>query len=318
MAAQAMAQFRFSPLSSHYRYHYQYNYHSTPSFPSPRRHPRNQRLHLSFSGGDRGGSGGGGGGGDSDGGGGDNEKNVGLGVVGMVLNGWRSRIVADPQFPFKVLMEELVGVSAAVAGDMATRPKFGLNELDLVFSTLVVGSILNFILMYLLAPTSCSSSSSTLPWIFARCPSSHMFEAGPYGSVERLGTLLYKGGVFALVGLGAGLVGTAISNGLIATRKKVDPTFQSPNKSPPMVLNAFTWAAHMGVSSNVRYQTLNGVEFLLDKWLPPLLFKFSVLALRFINNVAGGMTFVMLARFTGSQAAAAAAVPVPVPVPKHS
>lgn len=234
--------------------------------------------------------------------------------MGMVLNGWRSRVAADPQFPFKVLMEELVGVSAAVAGDMATRPKFGLNELDLVFSTLVVGSILNFILMYLLAPTSCSSSSSTLPWIFARCPSSHMFEAGPYGSVERLGTLLYKGGVFALVGLGAGLVGTAISNGLIATRKKVDPTFQSPNKSPPMVLNAFTWAAHMGVSSNVRYQTLNGVEFLLDKWLPPLLFKFSVLALRFINNVAGGMTFVMLARFTGSQAAAA----VPVPVPKHS
>ena len=147
MAAQAMAQFRFSPLSSHYRYHYQYNYHSTPSFPSPRRHPRNQRLHLSFSGGDRGGSGGGGGGGDSDGGGGDNEKNVGLGVVGMVLNGWRSRIVADPQFPFKVLMEEL----------------------DFVFSTLVVGSILNFILMYLLAPTSCSSSCSTLSWILATC-----------------------------------------------------------------------------------------------------------------------------------------------------
>ena len=146
MAAQAMAQFRFSPLSSHYRYHYQYNYHSTPSFPSPRRHPRNQRLHLSFSGGDRGGSGGGGGGGDSDGGGGDNEKNVGLGVVGMVLNGWRSRIVADPQFPFEVLMEEL----------------------DFVFSTLVVGSILNFILMYLLAPTSCSSCS-TLSWILATC-----------------------------------------------------------------------------------------------------------------------------------------------------
>ncbi|RZB51911.1 putative serine/threonine-protein kinase PBL28 isoform B [Glycine soja] len=30
------------------------------------------------------------------------QKNVGLGIVGMVLNGWRSRIVADPQFPFKV------------------------------------------------------------------------------------------------------------------------------------------------------------------------------------------------------------------------
>ncbi|CAJ1948238.1 unnamed protein product [Sphenostylis stenocarpa] len=308
MAAQAMAHFRFSPLSSHQRYHYHYHYHSTHSFPSPR-HPRIQRLHFAFSGGDigsgAGGGGGGGGGGDSDG------DSVGFGVLGMFLNGWRSRVAADPQFLFKVLMEELVGVSAAVVGDMATRPNFGLNELDFVFSTLVVGSILNFILMYLLAPTlsSSSSSCSTLPSLFARCPSSHMFEPGPYGIVERCGTLVYKGGVFALVGLVAGLVGTAISNGLIAMRKRVDPTFESPNKAPPTVLNALTWAAHMGVSSNVRYQCLNGVEFLLEKWVPPFVFKSSVLALRLANNVVGGMTFVMLARLTGSQS-------VSVPQPK--
>ena len=39
-------------------------------------------------------------------------------------------MAADPQFPFMVLMEELVGVSACVLGDMASRPNFGLNELD--------------------------------------------------------------------------------------------------------------------------------------------------------------------------------------------
>ena len=57
----------------------------------------------------------------------------------------------------------------------------------------------------------------------------------------------------------------------------------------------------MGVSSNLRYQTLNGIEFMLEKGLPPLAFKSSVLALRLINNVLGGMTFVLLARITGSQ-----------------
>ncbi|KAM1122227.1 hypothetical protein FF1_003778 [Malus domestica] len=31
----------------------------------------------------------------------------GFGVLGMFLNGWRSRVAADPQFPFKVLMEEV-------------------------------------------------------------------------------------------------------------------------------------------------------------------------------------------------------------------
>nr|KYP74946.1 hypothetical protein KK1_007641 [Cajanus cajan] len=296
-----MAHLRFSPLSSHRHFH---PHHRTPSFPSPR-HPRTQRLRLSLSGGDSGagagrGSGGGGGGFDS----GSDPGGAAFSVVGMVVNGWRSRVAADPQFPFKVLMEELVGVSAAVAGDMATRPNFGLNELDFVFSTLVVGSILNFILMYLLAPTL--SSSSTLPSLFATCPSSHMFEPGPYGVLDRFGTLLYKGGLFALVGLGAGLVGTVISNGLVAVRKRVDPTFQSPNKAPPTLLNALTWAAHMGVSSNLRYQTLNGVEFVLEKLVPPFVFKSSVLLLRLLNNVLGGMTFVMLARLTGSQAVAGA------------
>ncbi|KAE8734034.1 ZIP metal ion transporter family [Hibiscus syriacus] len=245
--------------------------------------------------------------GDSGGGGrGDGDSHddswKGFGVLGLLLSGWRDRVTADPQFPFKVLMEELVGVSACVVGDMSTRPNFGLNELDFVFSTLVVGSILNFTLMYLLAPTaSASSSSSNLPALFANCPPGHMFEPGAYALTNRLGTFVYKGALFAAVGFAAGLVGTAITNGLIKLRKKMDPNFETPNKPPPTLLNALTWAAHMGVSSNLRYQTLNGVEFLLAKGMPPLVFKSSVLVLRCLNNVVGGMSFVILARMTGSQ-----------------
>ncbi|KAF2306596.1 hypothetical protein GH714_019685 [Hevea brasiliensis] len=221
----------------------------------------------------RGFGGGGGGGGESGGWSGDsdfeNSSSSGFGILGLFLNGWLSRVAADPQFPFKVLMEELVGVSACVLGDMASRPNFGLNELDFVFSTLVVGSIMNFTLMYLLAPTA-SAASTTLPAIFANCPTSHMFEPGAFSLMNRLGTFVYKGTIFATVGFAAGLVGTAISNGLIAMRKKMDPTFETPNKPPPTVLNAVTWALHMGISSNLRYQTLNGIEFLLQKGLSPL------------------------------------------------
>ncbi|XP_073298172.1 protein RETICULATA-RELATED 3, chloroplastic-like [Primulina huaijiensis] len=250
------------------------------------------------------GNGGGGGGSSGWSGGGDSREFKsswdGFGTIGAFVNGWRSRVAADPQFPFKVLMEELVGVSSCVIGDMASRPNFGLNELDFVFSTLVVGSILNFVLMYLLAPTL-SLSTQSLPGIFASSPASHMFEPGPFSLVNRLGTCIYKGALFAAVGFAAGLVGTGISNGLINMRKKMDPSFETPNKPPPMVLNATTWAIHMGVSSNLRYQTLNGVEFVLAKGFPPFLFKTSVVVLRCLNNVLGGMTFVILARLTGSQ-----------------
>lgn len=82
----------------------------------------------------------------------------------------------------------------------------------------------------------------------------------------------------------------------------MDPNFETPNKPPPTVLNASTWALHMGVSSNLRYQSLNGIEFLFEKGLPPLVFKSSVVVLRCLNNVLGGMSFVVLARLTGSQA----------------
>ncbi|KAG6492199.1 protein RETICULATA-RELATED 3, chloroplastic-like [Zingiber officinale] len=227
------------------------------------------------------------------------------GPLGLFLEGWRSRVAADPQFPFKVLMEELVGVSACVLGDMASRPNFGLNELDFVFCTLVVGSIVNFVLMYLLAPTAASAAgASALPGIFATCPTSHMFEPGSYSLFSRMGTFAYKGVTFAAVGFAAGLAGTAISNGLIALRKKMDPGFVPPNKPPPTVLNALTWALHMGLSSNFRYQTLNGIEYTMEKALPSSGFKASVVVLRCLNNVLGGMSFVMLARITGSQKAA--------------
>lgn len=223
-----------------------------------------------------------------------------IGPLGFFINGWRSRVNADSQFPFKVLMEEIVGVSSNVIGDMASRPNFGLNELDFVFSTLVVGSILNFTLMYLLAPTATSTASS-LPGLFSRCPTSHMFESGAYSLLDRIGTFVYKGVIFGTVGFAAGLMGTALSNGLIGLRKKMDPDFETTNEAPPTVLNALTWALHMGVNSNFRYQTLNGVEFWLAKSMSPGMFKANIVILRCLNNVLGGITFVITARITGSQ-----------------
>lgn len=49
-----------------------------------------------------------------------------------VQDGCRSTV------PFKVVMEELAGVSNSVVGDMASHPNFGLNELNFVLSPLVV------------------------------------------------------------------------------------------------------------------------------------------------------------------------------------
>ncbi|GAQ82959.1 hypothetical protein KFL_001300220 [Klebsormidium nitens] len=222
--------------------------------------------------------------------------------LSVILEGWKERVEADPSFPFKVLTEQVIGVSASVLGDMAGRPNFGLSELDFVFSTMIVGSILNFSLMYLLAPTLATAGATTLPWIFHNCPPGHMFEPGGFNLLQRSGTFVFKGIQFAAIGFAAGLVGTGMTNLLLKLRKKMDPDYDG-NSPPPLVLNAATWALHMGLSSNLRYQALNGLEFLLAPKMNPSIFKTGVFLLRTLNNVGGGASFSILAKMTGSQKA---------------
>jgi hypothetical protein len=206
---------------------------------------------------------------------------------------------------------------------MASRPGWGLKELDFVFATLVVGSILNFSLMYLLAPTAAVAGAAGAATSAARtglgaavaalfspatltrlgAPAGHAFEPG-FSLGARLTNLAVKGGLFAGVGFGAGVVGTTLSNALLWLRQRADPGFTLPNAPPGVLANAGAWGAHMGVSSNLRYQAINGLDAALQPLLPPALFRAYSVALRTANNVVGGMSFVFLAKLLGVQKAA--------------
>jgi hypothetical protein len=194
---------------------------------------------------------------------------------------------------------------------MSSRPNWGLNELDFVFATLIVGSIVNFSLMYLLAPTTAAGGSASFVAKFFGdhymrlwgAPTGHMFEPG-FALSKRAVNFLYKGTVFATIGISAGLVGTAISNSLIAVRKKMDPNFVQQNESPNVLANASCWALHMGISSNLRYQMLNGMDMLIQPVVPQGTFRAITSVVRSANNVIGGMSFVMIAKVLGVQKSA--------------
>lgn len=259
-------------------------------------------------GGDVGGNGGTGGNGGDDGNddGDGEEKNSGI-----MWKGWQERVAADPEFVYKVLVEQIIGVGASVVGDMSSRPNWGLNELDFVFATLIVGSIVNFSLMYLLAPTTTASASTGFIAKFFGdhymrlwgAPSGHMFEPG-YALGKRAVNFVYKGTVFASIGITAGLIGTAISNGLITVRKKMDPSFVQQNESPNVLANASCWALHMGISSNLRYQLLNGMDMIIQPIVPQSTFRLLTSVVRSANNVIGGMSFVTIAKVLGVQKSA--------------
>lgn len=85
----------------------------------------------------------------------------GRGRAGLAGLGNSSLWQSTHLYPFIFIpTPQILGVGSAVIGDMASRPNWGLDELDFVFATLVVGSIVNFALMYLLAPTGAGGTAA--------------------------------------------------------------------------------------------------------------------------------------------------------------
>lgn len=96
-----------------------------------------------------------------------------------------------------------------------------------------------------------------------------------------------------------------ISNTLLAVRNAVGYPMQ--NENPNVALSSLTWGTHMAVSSNMRYQLLNGMDHLLIKSAPVNVFKVVTVIARTGNNVLGGLSFVALAKAVGVQKSAPAA-----------
>jgi hypothetical protein len=149
---------------------------------------------------------------------------------------------------------------------------------------------------------------------------------------------------YSLAGIVCGLVGQAAANGLIVVKRRVQRGQRARQEEreraaaaregrkalaayekrlaqakkdaakkhdplddpmPPVVGTALVWGIFMGVSSNLRYQAVFGIERLVGesaaaKSLPALAAATTV-AVRFVNNVIGGEQFIDFARYFGVQ-----------------
>ena len=96
----------------------------------------------------------------------------------------------------------------------------------------------------------------------------------------------------------------AIANQLMLLKRQMHGTTEKDVAIPPVGLTGITWAVFMAGSSNVRYQTVYGIERLIasspaatNRRLNNLL---SIIV-RYGNNVIGGENFIDHARFFGCQ-----------------
>nr|XP_043619012.1 protein RETICULATA-RELATED 1, chloroplastic-like [Erigeron canadensis] len=227
----------------------------------------------------------------------------------------RNRMLADPSFLFKVGTEIVIDSCCATFAEVQKRGKDFWDEFELYAADLLVGIVVDVALVGMLAPyarigkqtVASGGLFSGLKNSISALPSS-VFEFERPGSrfsvQQRLATYFYKGLLYGSVGFGCGIIGQGIANMIMNAKRRMHAS-ERDVRVPPLVQSAVLWGVFLAVSSNTRYQVINGLESVVEasplaKQVPLVAMAFTV-GVRFANNIYGGMQFVDWARWSGVQ-----------------
>ncbi|RAL37516.1 hypothetical protein DM860_000210 [Cuscuta australis] len=226
----------------------------------------------------------------------------------------RDRMLADPSFLFKIGTEVVIDSCCATFAEVQKRGKDFWAEFELYAADLLVGIVVDIALVGMLAPYVRFGKKPVSTGLFGRlryaCGSlpSSVFEAERPGCrfslQQRIATYFYKGVLYGSVGFGCGLIGQGIANMLMNAKRSIKKS-EDDIPVPPLVKSAALWGVFLAVSSNTRYQIINGLERVVEasalaKRVPPVAMGFTV-GIRFANNIYGGMQFVDWAKWSGVQ-----------------
>ncbi|KAG8391190.1 hypothetical protein BUALT_Bualt01G0161900 [Buddleja alternifolia] len=240
------------------------------------------------------------------------EKSPFLGWL-LRFAGFKERLLADDLFLTKVGIECGVGIFTKTAAELEKRRENFTKELDFVFADVVMAIIADFMLVWLPAPTvslrpTLATTAGGLNKFFYGCPDNafQVALAGTsYSFLQRIGAIVRNGAKLFVVGTGASLVGTGVTNLLITARKAIDKSFAGEAEDVPILSTSAAYGVYMAVSSNLRYQILAGI--IEQRILEPLLHEQKLIlsaicfAVRTGNTFLGSLMWVDYARWIGIQ-----------------
>ncbi|KAI4382988.1 hypothetical protein MLD38_008875 [Melastoma candidum] len=231
----------------------------------------------------------------------------------LQFGGFRERLLADDLFLTKVAIECGVGIFTKTAAELERRREKFTKELDFVFADVVMAIIADFMLVWLPAPTfslkpPLAINAGAVSKFFYGCPDNafQVAMAGTsYSLLQRAGAVVRNGAKLFVVGTGASLIGTGVTNVLINIRKFFDKDFAVEAEDVPVLSTSVAYGVYMAVSSNLRYQVLAGV--IEQRILEPMFHnqKLQLSAVCFVvrtgNTFLGSLMWVDYARWVGVQ-----------------
>lgn len=175
------------------------------------------------------------------------------------------RLMADPAFCHKLIMENLLTLGFGLAYEMKMRGQRFMKEWDLAAINIVGLMAATTSVVWLIAPSRSYGAVNKLPWeeALSNLPN-HVFDAsGPlreYTVLTRVVSFLAKSLELAAVGAFAGLATSSLSYLAIAGHKQMDPQFEASYDPPHPSRAAMGLSLFFGVHAHLRYQLLGGID----------------------------------------------------------
>ncbi|CAF2015470.1 unnamed protein product [Brassica oleracea var. botrytis] len=170
------------------------------------------------------------------------------------------RMLADPSFLYRLLLEQAATVGCSVWWEVKTRKDRIKEEWDLALINVLTVSACNAAAVWLLAP--CRSYGNTFRFdlqnTLQKLPN-NVFEMSyplrEFDLQKRIHSLFYKAAELSILGVATGTLQGSLSNFLAGKKKnRVSVTV------PSITTNALGYGAFLGLYANLRYQLLCGFE----------------------------------------------------------
>lgn len=180
------------------------------------------------------------------------------------------RLMADPAFMQKLVLEQMITVSASLLYEARVRGENFWKEIDLVALNTISLSLANAAVVYLVAPTRAAPAPARHEWqnALAKLPNNVFEGTTPlreYSTNSRVAAFFVKSAELCGVGMLAGAAQSALAQAAVAIRQKKDPGFQPSMPVPSVKQSAIGMAASWGLFANMRYQIISGFDrYLFD------------------------------------------------------
>nr|GMD82956.1 protein RETICULATA-RELATED 1, chloroplastic-like [Ipomoea batatas] len=177
-----------------------------------------------------------------------------------ISRGFIGRMIADPAFLYKLLLEQAATIGCSVYWEVKNRKERIKKEWDLALVNVLTVTACNAIVVWSLAP--CRTYGSTFRFdlenTLQKLPNNIFEKSYPlreFDLQKRLQSFFYKAAKLCMVGLTAGAAQGAISN-FAASKKEGRLSVSIPSVST----NALGYGAFLGLYANLRYQLLCGFD----------------------------------------------------------